>query len=206
MPKPDLAQLWSRLLHRVLKLMSRSRSPRTTDSKSQQLTAKATTKASHSVMKNLTPTATALLRILAFLDGDSVSEEMLIRWQKMATLSNYPFSRDEYLQARDDLIGAARVTWGEHLSTLKIERAVQDKMRQKLNAAEFREAFNTAAMLVAAMWPAINFENMREMDWKGKITRYLPHVKKLREVLEERGVEGVRPRLVVAALFNEASW
>ncbi|KAK0649759.1 hypothetical protein B0T16DRAFT_457140 [Cercophora newfieldiana] len=156
-------------------------------------------------LKNLHPTATSLLHVLSMLDGTSIPEDMLIRWRLLATAGNYPFGRDEYLIACAALVAAEMVTRDEKAGVLRVESGVQEVVRSGLDREEFRGAFNTAAVLLAAVWP-VGGEEGEGNGGMEKIRVYLPHVRKLRLVLEERGVEEIKPVLVTASLFNEASW
>jgi hypothetical protein len=154
---------------------------------------------------DLDPVATALLCVLVVLDGNSIPEEMLIRWRRMAALGTYPFGHEEYVEARGVLARASLVTRNEQLRVLQIDQVTQDKVRRGLDRSNFSEVFNAGAILVAAVWPVIQFKNPNETGWREQVKKYLPHVRKLRFVLEDKGVGYAKASLVTASLFNEAS-
>ncbi|KAI0114142.1 hypothetical protein GGR51DRAFT_546784 [Nemania sp. FL0031] len=150
--------------------------------------------------------AVSLLRVLSVLDSDLTYEDVLTTGASKVVLEHYPKTKVEYFEAREALIKSSLITRNIELGFLKIHRLVQDVVRHKLTSEELRTVYNAAVVLVSDVWPFSDETNLNRADRLHKVQRYFPQVAMFKSVLEQEGVEKLKPEVAVAALFNEASW
>jgi hypothetical protein len=155
-------------------------------------------------IKSDSPSATALLQVLSMLDDISIPGEILTKGAKDAGLKDYPLDEPAYFEARKVLVESSLVTRDKELTILHVHRSVQKVVRNQLDLPLFRKVFNAATILLSAVWP-FNDNNYLEI-WFQKVDRYQPQLNCLGVALEGRGIETVKPSLLIAALFNECSW
>lgn len=151
-------------------------------------------------LKKLTPGARALLRVLSMFDGDSVPQELLTDAAKDVELEDYPSNEKAYAEACEALLGKALVTRKDDLSSLQVREQVQNTVCDELDPDLFPAVFNAAIVLLHDITKYLSIEVQPD-----EVREYQRHVARLRSVLEEQGIETVKPRLLAAELFNESS-
>ena len=146
----------------------------------------------------LSASARSLLQVLSVLDADRIPEELLqvVDGGKEINLKlpNYPITKDEYFNARAELINTSFVTRNMAANELRIHRLVQDVVRQRMKESELRAIYAAAALLISAVWPWVSgTDPTRNQVWRiPKAEKYTAHICRLHalfageEIREER--------------------
>lgn len=131
--------------------------------------------------EQLDPVALALLRILSVLDADRIPEELLMDGAKGIELPNYPVKKNEYFNARAELIHRALVTRNMAANELRIHRLVQDVVRNKMKESELHNVYAATGVLLGAVWPEVcGTDPTRNQSWRVPIAdTYTPHICRL---------------------------
>lgn len=157
-------------------------------------------------IESLPPPAVALLQVLSMLDADMIPEDILVTGAPDADLDNFPKDKVGYFEAREALIKSSLISRNIELSFLKLHRLVQDVVRQKLAAEEYRLVYNAAVTLVTAVWPFLDSSNLNQVERLRKVQRYFPHVASFKFLLERKTPSHLKAHIRISALFNEAAW
>jgi hypothetical protein len=142
----------------------------------------------------LSASTRSLLQVLSVLDPDRIPEELL-QVVGEVKLPNYPIKKDEYFNARAELINTSFVTKNMAANELRIHRLVQDVVRQRMEENELRTIYAAAALLISAVWPYVSGSDpTRNQFWRIPIAdKYTAHVCRLHalfgaEIREEKYV------------------
>lgn len=145
----------------------------------------------------LSASTRSLLQVLSILDPDRIPEELLqaVDGGKDVKLPNYPIKKDEYFNARAELINNSFVTKNMAANELRIHRLVQDVVRQRMEESELRAIYAAVALLINEVWPYVSGSDpTRNQFWRiPKAEKYTAHVCRLHalfgsEIREEKYV------------------
>lgn len=162
--------------------------------------------------EGLNPPALVLLKVISLLDADRVQEELLMKGSKSCGLKEYPESKSDYFDAREELIKSSLLSKHKEQETtfLRIHRLVQDVVRRRMATDELRSILNGTARLLLAVWPSLTNESLQDLSSTARrniATRYFPHLAYFRKLFEKIIRDrDLLPSTDVAKLFNEASW
>ena len=157
--------------------------------------------------------AFAMLCVVALMDSECISEELLQPDPERNRLPNYPRTKPDLFQRRKILINASLVEKGPSESDLKVHRMVQQVVRAKVSKDPLlaRNVFNDVLARISLHWPYLNKKYV--IGTQGKVDRWprcaelLPHVLSLsRGYFELRDIDSLfQPSLDLAELLYDAS-
>lgn len=157
--------------------------------------------------------AFAMLCIIAFMDSECISEELLRPNPEKNRLPNYPRTVPDLFQRRKILINASLVERGPSESDIKVHRMVQQVVRAKVSKDPHlaENVFHDVLAKVSIHWPYTN--RIYVIGTQGKVNRWsrcaelLPHVLSVsRRYFELRDIGSlIQPSLDLAELLYEAS-
>ena len=130
----------------------------------------------------LSASTCSLLQVLSVLDPDRIPEELLaVDGRKEVELLNYPIKKDEYFNARAELINTAFVTNNMATKELRIHCFVQDVVRQGMEESELHAIYAAAALLISDVWPYVSGSDPTQNQfWHiPKAEKYTAHVCRL---------------------------
>ena len=159
------------------------------------------------MLEALSTSATALLRVLSFLDPDRIQERILLRDTNGVELPHYPKSCSAYMDARTELLQSSLITKDFKNNELRIHRLVQDVVRERLTDEETLAVYESTIILLSHSWPFIEFDKRNETTRLQQCEQLFPHVEKIRSLFERSLRSGkFKPSTASAALFNEVAW
>ena len=141
----------------------------------------------------LSASTRSLLQVLSVLDPDRIPEELLaVDGRKEVELPNYPIKKDEYFNARAELINTAFVTNNMATKELRIHRLVQDVVRQGMEEDKLHAIYAAAALLISDIWPYVSGSDpTRNQFWHiPKAEKYTAHVCRLHALFGPEIQEG----------------
>lgn len=157
--------------------------------------------------------AFAMLCIIAFMDSECISEELLRPDPERNRLPNYPHTEPDLFQRRKILINNSLAERGPSESDIKVHRMVQQVVRAKVSKDPLlaENVFHDVLARVSMHWPYLN--RIYVIGTQGKVDRWprcaelLPHVLSVsRGYFELREVGSLsQPSLDLAELLFEAS-
>lgn len=157
--------------------------------------------------------AFALLCIIAFMDSECISEELLRPDPERNRLPNYPHTEPDLFQRRKILMNTSLVERGPSESDIKVHRMVQQVVRGKVSKDPLlaENVFHDVLARVSMHWPYLN--RIYVIGTQGKVDRWprcaelLPHVLSVsRGYFELRDIGSLsQPSLHLAELLYEAS-
>lgn len=126
--------------------------------------------------------AFAMLCIIAFMDSECISEELLRPNRERNQLPSYPRTELDLFQRRKILINASLVERVPGESNIKVHRMVQQVMRAKVSKDPLlaETVFNDVLARVSMHWPYLN--RIYVIGTQGRVDRWprcaelLPHV------------------------------
>jgi hypothetical protein len=156
-------------------------------------------------LKELSPDALALLRVLSMFDGAAICQDLPI----LASKPKGGFFANNF-DALDQLVDLSLVTRSDFRKvgrrTLQVHHSVQDTVRNGLNLDEFQKVFNSAVLALHHILPRVSPDNLYDLHGVQDAKLIRPHVARLRSLLEERGFDAVKPSLLLGKLFTLYSW
>ena len=141
----------------------------------------------------LSASTRSLLQVLSVLDPDRIPDELLhVDGGKEVKLPNYPIKKNEYFNARAELINTAFVKANMFAGELCIHRLVQDVVRQRMEERELQAIYAAAALLIDAVWPYVSgTDPTRNQLWRiPKAEKYTSHVCRLHDLFGSEIREG----------------
>lgn len=157
--------------------------------------------------------AFAMLCVIAFMDSECISEELLRPDPERKRLANYPRAEPDLFQRRKILLNASLVERGPRESDLKVHRMVQQVVRAKVSKDPIlaENVFHDVLARISMHWPYIN--RIYVIGTQGKVDRWprcaelLPHVLSVsRRYFELRDIGSLsQPSLDLAELLYDAS-
>ena len=159
-------------------------------------------------LDRLSEAARALLQIICLLDPDSIPEELLIDKLGEAKLDHYPKSREDYYNARSELVSSSLVNLNADQGKLSLHRLVQDTAKTMMNKEELVAAFQAAISLISSAWEFQSMKDHHSIARFSKCETVFPSVLRVKNGLEPLIQEspdfpvGIR----VARLFNDTGW
>ena len=157
--------------------------------------------------------AFAMLCIIAFMDSECISEELLLPDPERNRLPNYPHTEPDLFQRCKILINTSLVERGPSESDIKVHRMVQQVVRAKVSKDPLlaENVFHDVLARISMHWPYLN--RIYVIGTQGKVDRWprcaelLPHVLSVsRGYVELREVGSLsQPSLDLAELLFEAS-
>ncbi|OQU94534.1 Tetratricopeptide repeat-containing protein [Cladophialophora immunda] len=137
-------------------------------------------------------TATALLGVIAFLDPDRISEELLCCGQGVQENllpPHYPSSTQSFIDSRTELLTSSLIKRDKERQEITIHRILQDATCARLNETALQANFKAVVELLHHSWPFGEFDyDMKRWPCYDKFQR----------------VEGIQPKL--ARLLMDAGW
>lgn len=139
-------------------------------------------------LETLTPTARALLQVMAFFSPDAVQESLLQRYGITEISWNYPINQNEFIDARTDLIKASLIKRNKSPGTTKgrltLHRLVQDVARAQIPSSHVPNTLTFCLRLLLESWPGavLRFDH-NSATWAIS-EALLPHILKLRDAFE----------------------
>ena len=171
--------------------------------------------------ERLSPSAKSLLNLIAFLDPDSIQEQLLSDALPELYGKIVSPTSTMYREARTELIQASLVKRNKNTSEISVHRMVQDVLRAKLADDDLVTLFGLAVRLVWIHWPSAMPNPSRQTTslrpktsnqrllvgrWPACAALY-PHVLKLSELWELVSKIGpTATKLHFAALLIDAAW
>ena len=118
------------------------------------------------------------MNVLAFLDPDRISEELLNEGAKDVELSNFPNRKHTYFSARAELIYASLVTRNMATNELRIHRLVQEVIRNQMDKTTSHVVFGAITILLSTVWPWVSgTDPTRNQAWRVPVAEKLtPHI------------------------------
>ncbi|KAI9708157.1 MAG: hypothetical protein M1820_004111 [Bogoriella megaspora] len=157
-------------------------------------------------IEQLPDSARALLKVLSVLDSDRIQETILTEAAEDVDLENYPATKSDYADARYELIRASLVTSNTAEKQLRIHRLVQAVVREALGPDELKTVFESALILLSAVWPFTTFETRNQMYRWPIYDAYLPHAAKLSNLFRGKIESGTfKASVQAAALWDDAA-
>ncbi|KAI0182243.1 P-loop containing nucleoside triphosphate hydrolase protein [Xylaria flabelliformis] len=136
-------------------------------------------------LESLSPSALAVLRVLSFLNPDSIREFLLLQTIPSNILPHYPTSEELFIIARLDLTKTSLVRRDRAESQMTIHRLVQDVVRAQMSPDSIMRTINFTTELVLQAWPTsfLRFDH-NTATWN-QSEELLPHILKLKDFFEE---------------------
>ena len=157
--------------------------------------------------------AFAMLCVIAFMDSECISAELLRPDPERRRLPNYPHTEPDLFQRRKMLMNALLVERGPSESDIKVHRMVQQVVRAKVlkDPLLAENVFHDALARVSMHWPYLT--RIYVIGTQGKVDRWprcaelLPHVLSVsRGYSELRDIGSLsQPSLDLVELLYEAS-
>lgn len=157
--------------------------------------------------------AFAMLCVIALMDSECISEELLRPDPERSRLPNYPRTEPDLSQRRKILINASIVERGPSESDIKVHRMVQQVVRAKISKDPLlaESVFHDVLTRISSYWPYLNKKYV--IGTQGKVDRWprcaelLPHVSSLsRGYFELRDIGSLsQPNLDLVELLYDAS-
>jgi hypothetical protein len=160
-------------------------------------------------VEQLNPPAQALLRILSVLDPDRISEKMLIDGAKNVPLDGYPRSKVKYFEARAELIHSSLITRNMATNELRIHRLVQDVVRQSITSEQLYKVFDSATILVSAVWPYVcGTDPTSNQSWRYRVgEHYTTHICRLETLFGQEIRDGAYTGTPLSGqVFSSYAW
>lgn len=159
--------------------------------------------------EDLTPYATVLLQVIAFLDPDSISEDLLFKMKEVENnpaSASFPNSLGNFMEARTELSKSSLVKRNRDRRELIVHRIIQDVARARMDEPTLRSIFGAAVDLLYHAWPFSEFEHSTER-WL-RCEPMIGHIANLHRLYHEntrlQQSEDTRPKL--ARLFMDMGW
>ena len=157
--------------------------------------------------------AFAMLCIIAFMDSECISEELLRPDPERNQVPNYPRAEPDLFQRRKLLLNASLVERGPSESDIKVHRMVQQVVRANVSKDPLlaEKVFHDVLARVSMHWPYVN--RIYVIGTQGKVDRWprcaelLPHVLSVsRRYFELRDIGSLsQPSADLAELLYDAS-
>lgn len=171
--------------------------------------------------EKLKPQARQLLELIAFLDPDSIGEDLLMAASvELFSGSATQFRKTDYLDARADLLQSSLVQRDKQKQRISVHRMVQDATVATMDAAKKRVLFDQVVRILWADWPSAMPTPSKEPELpKPKSTgerqhvgrwpvcaAIYPHVLRIHQLWPAIQDPPEAVRLHFAKLLSEAAW
>ena len=163
-------------------------------------------------IETLKPHSRSLLKLLAFLDPDSIPDfipEQLLRSHptSLEVPLEFPKTKNEFNSAQAELLSGSLIRRNEEKGELWIHRVLQDIVRGTMDVQERLWVFTSAVNLVHLVWPKASLEGRHNIKRWALYQRIYPHILYLRTLYIEHKLKGDSDLHVkFAMLLNEAGW
>lgn len=160
--------------------------------------------------EDLSPAGMSLLNIIAFLDPDQISEQLLQNMKNLPQVdrhsSDYPLTLSNYIDARTELTKSSLVKRNRDRKELIIHRIIQDTTRARMGPDVLQATFESAAILLYETWPFCVFDH-RTARWV-ECEPLVAHVGSIARYYEENAMSRTSRSVHVklAALIMEYGW
>lgn len=163
------------------------------------------------VLDRLSGHGKAFVWVLSLLDPDDIPEDLLIDGSRNLKSRNRPFyhsGREEYLEARTELLSSSLIKHNQEQGTLSIHRIVQDLARSSMDEDALIYAFDKAANLVITAWPFQSMKEHHSIARFKKCEQIFPSVLRLKDGLKQffETSPHFPFNIGVARLFNDVGW
>ena len=134
-------------------------------------------------LDRLDPETTFLLNILAFLDPDKISEELLLAAARKGCDSRLNFinSAHKFVGHRTRLTHRGLVVRNPDLKQLWMHRMVRDTCHWRMDRKSYQTAFDVTLKMVYNRWPVPELHNRHNRRLWVVQQEYLPHIFSLAE-------------------------
>ncbi|KAI1756797.1 hypothetical protein F4782DRAFT_549242 [Xylaria castorea] len=136
-------------------------------------------------LESLNPSALATLRVLSFLNPDSIRESLLLQTTPSDLLPHYPTSEELFITARLDLTKTSLVRRDRVESQMTVHRLVQDVVRAQMSPDSIMRTISFTAGLVLQAWPTSFLRFDHDTSTWNQSEELLPHILKLKKFFEE---------------------
>lgn len=142
-------------------------------------------------LHGLSPSATELLRILAFLSPDRIREDIFMSSTRGSLgrggrdpTKGFVWFTPTFEEARYELLASSIITRNVHKKELRIHRVVQAEMRTSMDEELRYKTFNSAVDLISRLWPPGNLSIQANDRWV-LCEDLLPHLERFRQLSVE---------------------
>ncbi|RWA08816.1 hypothetical protein EKO27_g6291 [Xylaria grammica] len=135
-------------------------------------------------LESLVPSALATLRVLSFLNPDSIQESILLRTTPSDVLPHYPTSEELFVTARLDLTKTSLVRRNRVGGQIIVHRLVQDVVRAQMSPDLITHTINFGVELILQAWPTSFLRFDHDTATWNQSEELLPHILKLKDFFE----------------------
>ena len=161
-------------------------------------------------IEKLSQGSRSLLELLAFLDPDNISEQILqsgLTADKVKLSSGFPVTRLAKNSARAELLQSSLIRRNEEKGEICIHRLLQATVRAKMSSERKFNMFVTALSLKRLAWPDVSLMKRHNTERWDMCQTVYPHILSLQEHYIKNAFDGdALVNVELATLLNEAGW
>ena len=156
--------------------------------------------------QDLSPHATKLLQMLAFLNPDRIREDIFVNPNGPNDEASRFWDAFTFDNARFDLLASSIIKRNIDKRELWIHRVIQSEVRARMTNSERYQAFKEAVALLAGLWPPGDLCSQASKRWE-LCEDLLPHLERFYQIYTEHSDNWTRFDIDPAfpMLLNEAA-